>query len=149
MALLPKDKGLLPYFLLLDGALSWGSTIGSYIAPLSPAGMKGMYNGPNESQVTPLSIHTFGSWLILSGFIRFYAAYNLSNPGVYACAFCTFVAISWHYLTEWLVFETMGMSAGLVISIIMDCGAVVWMYWQWNAYVKHERTELSGRKDKM
>lgn len=95
-----------------------------------------MYTGPVQSQTTVLTAHTFGSWLILSGFIRFYAAYNISNPGVYRIAFCTFVAITWHYLTEWLVFRTMDMSSNLAIGLGMDCGAVIWMWMHWNGYVR-------------
>ncbi|KAE8440475.1 hypothetical protein EG329_007441 [Mollisiaceae sp. DMI_Dod_QoI] len=136
MSWFPRDRGLLPYFLQLDAALSWGGTLQAYWNPMSKNGTAGMYNGPNNSQVTILSIHTFGSWLILSGFIRLYAARNISNPGVYAITFCTFIAISWHYLTEWLLFRTIDMSPGLVISLIMDCGAVFWMLIQWSWYVQ-------------
>ena len=151
MSWIPQDKGLLPYFLLLvsisvqrcqwsltlkDAVLSWGSTISAYLAPTSVAGI---FTGPNNSQVTGLSIRSFGSWLILSGFVRFYAAYNLSNPAAYATAFCTFIAISWFYLMEWLVYRTIDMGITLVISLAMDCGALIWMPLQWNYYLKQRR----------
>jgi hypothetical protein len=94
-----------------------------------------MYLGANSREFTGLSRRTFGCWTILSGFVRFYAAYHITNPEVYALAFWAYVAIAIHWVTEFFVFRTVGWGATIAVSLVIDCGAPVWMLLQWGAYV--------------
>ncbi|KAK9492799.1 hypothetical protein V1508DRAFT_354850, partial [Lipomyces doorenjongii] len=125
---LPQDAGFLPWFLLFNTVLSWGNTIQCFLAPTK---VKELYAGPNgASQVTNLSAHTFGCWTILSDFVRFYAAYNITNPQVYALAFWAYVAILFHWTTELLVYHTTKIDAGNILNFLIDGGGLVWTFCQ-------------------
>ena len=116
--------------------LSWGNTLQCFLAP---ANLRDLYAGPNgAAQVTQLSAHTFGSWTLLSGLVRFYAAYHLANPQVYSLAIGAYVAILIHWMSEWLVFRTMKFDLGYILSAGVDLLGLVWMYYQWDWYVGHE-----------
>ena len=59
-------------------------------------------------------------------------------PQVYALAFCAFIAISVHFLSELLVFRTIKADKGFWVSFVIDIGGLVWMLYQWDGYVGRE-----------
>ncbi|KAF4633487.1 hypothetical protein G7Y89_g4631 [Cudoniella acicularis] len=129
---LPQDAGLLPILLLINAGLSWYNT---FICFFDQTIVRQLYQGPNASQVTGLSARTFGGWTILSGFVRLYAAYNITNPPVYALAFWAYFAIVTHWTSELVIFRTTKFGVPTYINIAIDIGGLVWMFSQWNAYV--------------
>ena len=97
-----------------------------------------VYDGPVSkltSQVTPLSARTFGTWTFLSAIIRFYGAYRLDDGDMYKLVLWTFVLAQIHFGTEWLVFGTARLGVGLLPSLMVASGSLVWMVCQWGFYV--------------
>ncbi|GMM52507.1 Erg28 protein [Starmerella bacillaris] len=119
-------SGLLPKWMLLISAVSIFNSIQCYLGDLSLS--RRVYNNkPNE--VTPLSNRTFGTWTAAVAVIRFYAAYNLSNPAVYSIAYSTFLIAGFHFLCEWLVFRTTNLGKGLLGPLFVAGVTSVWMYY--------------------
>lgn len=91
----------------------------------------------SPSSVTHLSARTFGTWTAISALVRLYAAYDLSNPRMYELAFLTY-AVAWvHFVTEWLIYGTAGMGAGLASTVCVSSGTLFWMWNVWGDYVVH------------
>lgn len=119
-----------------------------------------VYNGPNKSltssnkklpndipsstirpsavsPVTPLSARTFGTWTAITAVIRLYAAYHIENQAVYEMAIWTF-GVAWaHFMSEWLLFRTTSMGAGLAGPVAVSTSSLIWMWMQWDYYVKN------------
>jgi hypothetical protein len=98
-----------------------------------------VYSGTNDgkgSPVTALSSRTFGTWTLQSAIVRLVAAYHISNPQVYQLAFCTYAIAFAHFMSEWLVFRSTSWGKGLTGPVLVSTGTVVWMYLQWDYYVK-------------
>ncbi|KAF3916595.1 hypothetical protein ABW20_dc0103336 [Dactylellina cionopaga] len=98
----PQAPGLLPKFLLFVSVVSVANSFQCY-ATLKFT--KRVYSG-KPFEVNGLSSRTFGTWTLLASLVRFYAAYNISNPAVYDICIGTFVFAGWHFFSEWLYFGT-------------------------------------------
>jgi hypothetical protein len=137
---LPPHAGPLPIFLLfvisplyLSGYLMTiqNSSICFFISTLSFlhfASARSVYQGPAAStQVTHLS-STFGIWTFLSGFVRLYAAYNITNPQFYALVTWAYIASCVHYGREALIYRTMKVGMfGTLTSFEVDGGGLIWL----------------------
>ena len=131
IALLPPHQGLLPPWLLLISTVSLLNSVQNY-ATLS---LTQRVYAAQPAQTTPLSARTFGTWTALSSVIRLYAAYHVTNPQVYQLALCSY-AIAWvHFMSEWLVFKTAKLGAGLMGPLIVATTSLAWMASQWGFYV--------------
>lgn len=117
-----------------------------------------VYNGPSQSRlsskkhpdgipantlrsslspVTPLSARTFGTWTAITAVIRLYAAYHIENQAVYEMAIWTF-GVAWaHFMSEWLVFRSTSMGSGLAGPAIVSTTSLIWMWSQYDYYVKN------------
>ena len=96
--------------------------------PATPSG--------STSPVTPLSSRTFGTWTLVQSVVRLYAAYNISNPAIYQLGIWTY-GIAWaHFMSEWFIFKSTHMSAGLAGPVIVSTASLVWMFAQWGFYVQ-------------
>ncbi|PSN69172.1 ergosterol biosynthesis protein-like protein [Corynespora cassiicola Philippines] len=154
---LPEQEGLLPKWLLLVSIISIGNSIQCYstlhftqrlyngsATTMAPANVpartiKTPSQGSPEapSQVTPLSSRTFGTWTALTGLVRLYAAYNLDNEAMYRLAIWTY-GVAWiHFMSEWLVFKTTKWATPLAGPVIIATSSLVWMWLQWDFYVKN------------
>jgi len=148
---LPPAEGLLPKWLLFISIVSMANSIQAY-ATLSAT--QRVYSGPNtspvpegipartlkspasSSPVTALSARTFGTWTAITSVIRLYAAYNLENQAIYEMALWTF-GVAWaHFMSEWLIFKTTKMGAGLAGPVVVSTTSLLWMWTQWDYYVK-------------
>ncbi|MCJ1358990.1 MAG: ergosterol biosynthesis protein, partial [Icmadophila ericetorum] len=89
----------------------------------------------SSTYVNPLSARTFGTWTFLSSVIRFYAAYNISNPLMYQLAMWSYGIAFGHFFSEWLVYRTARWGAGLAGPVIVSTASLVWMLAQWGFYV--------------
>lgn len=88
------------------------------------------------SPVTPLSARTFGTWTAITAVVRLYAAYHIQVPVMYELALWTF-GVAWaHFMSEWLVFKTTKMASGLAGPVIVSTTSLIWMWLQWDYYVK-------------
>lgn len=91
---------------------------------------------PPKSPVTPLSSRTFGTWCVLQSMVRFYAAYNISNPGMYQMAIGTY-AVAWlHFMSEWWIYGTARWGKGIAGPAVIASGSLVWMWMQYDFYVR-------------
>ncbi|MCJ1313790.1 ergosterol biosynthesis protein [Agyrium rufum] len=88
------------------------------------------------SPATPLSSRTLGTWTFLSGVIRFYAAYNITDPIIYQIALWTYIIASWHFVSEWLIFRSASMGRGLAFPVAVGVGSMIWMLSSWGYYVE-------------
>lgn len=93
---------------------------------------------PNE--VTPLTSRLFGTWTLISTFIRLYAAYNITCKPLYILALWSYIVVVAHFLLEWLVYGTMQIggdfkSGGLTPILITSITTIAWMLWQLDFYV--------------
>lgn len=86
--------------------------------------------------MTPLSARTFGTWTAITAVVRLYAAYHIQIPVMYELALWTF-GVAWaHFMSEWLVFKTTKMGSGLLGPFAVSTGTLIWMWLQWDYYVK-------------
>jgi len=136
---LPQHEGLLPWWLLLVSVTACGNTFQAFTS-LYPT--RRVYPGsstsspPNVSPVTPLQARTFGVWTLLSAAVRLYAAYYIDNPQVYELTLFTYVLAWGHFLSEWLVFGSTSLGAGLMGPLVVSNVSLVWMVMQWRFYVE-------------
>ena len=128
--------------------VSLGNSIQAYS---SLAATQRVYSGPTSSKlpagipkstaastspVTELSARTFGTWTAITSVVRLYAAYNIETPVMYQLALWTF-GVAWaHFMSEWLVFKTTKMGSGLAGPVIVSTTSLLWMWLQWDYYVK-------------
>ncbi|KAJ9629709.1 ergosterol biosynthesis protein [Taxawa tesnikishii (nom. ined.)] len=151
---LPPAEGLLPKWLLFISVVSMANSIQAYVS-LAPT--QRVYCGPaatptlngsklpagvppntvrNTSPVTPLSARTFGTWTAITAVVRLYAAYHIENQAVYEMALWTF-GVAWaHFMSEWWIFKTTRWGKGLAGPAAVSTGTLVWMWLQWDFYVK-------------
>ncbi|KAI9865168.1 MAG: ergosterol biosynthesis protein [Trichoglossum hirsutum] len=130
-AFLPPNQGLLPPWLLLISAVSLFNSAQNYT---TTSLTKRIY-AEQPKQTTPLSARTFGTWTALSSVIRLYAAYHITNPQVYQIALYSYM-IAWaHFLSEWLIFRTAKLGAGLAGPLVVATTSIVWMVSQREFYV--------------
>ena len=90
----------------------------------------------DSSPVTPLSARTFGTWTAITAIVRLYAAYNINSKPMYELAFWTYVVAFTHFMSEWLVFGSTRWGKGLAGPAIVATTSLIWMYTQWDYYVK-------------
>ncbi|MCJ1277784.1 ergosterol biosynthesis protein [Puttea exsequens] len=131
-SILPNHEGWLPYWLLLTSLLSVGNTIQAYITTANTAEVYRL-SGP---QTTALSSRIFGTWTFISAIVRYYAAYNISNPQIYELGICMY-AVAWaHFMSEWWIFGTAKWGRALMGPICISTGTTLWMLFQWGYYVQ-------------
>jgi len=131
-ALLPRNQGALPYWLLATSVASIGNSIGCY---RGRATVLGAYQGPeSEREATPLASRLFGTWTMLACVVRTYAAYRINNPDVYAIAFLSYVIGVAHFVTEWQIFGTMKPGRGLNTVMTVASTSAIWMFVQRKFY---------------
>lgn len=150
MTILPEHSGFLPYWLLVVRSIPLPSSVntehGTQVFAFSVLNTTQCYSsssfarrtfdGPaSAAEVTPLASRLFGSWSLLSGLVRLYAAYNIHDKNLYFLALCTYVIVLSHFAGELLVYGTMKIGKGLAAPLFVATTSVVWMLTQWSFYV--------------
>ncbi|EKG10076.1 Erg28 [Macrophomina phaseolina MS6] len=143
-AILPQHEGLLPKWLFLVGVTAVGNILQAYrtlhftsqvyLSPDPRVKPPPGYTHPSET--TPLHSRTFGTWTLLQGIVRLYAAYHPDNAQVYQLAMLTNLVAMWHFGSEWFVFGTTSWGKGLAGPVFVSIGTTVWMALQYGFYVK-------------
>ncbi|EOA83942.1 ergosterol biosynthesis protein [Exserohilum turcicum] len=139
-AYLPQAEGILPKWLLFVSVVSVGNSIQAYS---TLAFTSRVYNPTpidppptTPKHVTALSSRTFGTWTFLACVIRFYAAYNIDNSAMYQLAMWSY-AVAWaHFMSEWWIFGTARMGKALLGPVVVANMSLLWMWMQWDYYVK-------------
>ncbi|CAD0056538.1 unnamed protein product [Aureobasidium pullulans] len=133
---LPASEGLLPKWIFFVPYLSLGPTQKVYCGSKSiPAGVPAN-TVPSASPVTPLSARTFGTWTAITAIVRLYAAYNITTKPMYELAFWTYIVAFTHFMSEWLIFGSTRWGKGLAGPAIVATTSLIWMWTQWDYYVK-------------
>ncbi|MBW0542297.1 hypothetical protein O181_082012 [Austropuccinia psidii MF-1] len=129
LAGLPSHPGLLPKWLLLVAIISVVNSLQTY---LSLAGAKKVYNR-QSNLVSGLQSRTFGTWTLISGIIRCYAAYNISNSALYHITIASFLVALLHFTSEFLIYQSAG--SGALPPFIVAFSSSIWMISLYDYYV--------------
>ena len=135
--LVSQESGLLPKALFLVGVVSIANTFQAFVdtSYTSLLYNRSPSSGQSKtSQVTPLSSRTFGIWSLLSGCIRLYAAFHISDTHVYRLTFLTWILGSVHFLSEVFVFQTADLKGRTKAPLIVAGTMAVWMLTHWTTY---------------
>lgn len=73
----------------------------------------------------------------MSSIVRLYAAYNIDDARIYELALWTYALAFFHFYSEWLVFGTARWGRGIAGPAFISVGTGIWMWTQWNFYVKN------------
>ncbi|XP_059454332.1 ergosterol biosynthetic protein 28-like [Corylus avellana] len=87
------------------------------------------------SKTTMTEVHgrTFGVWTLLTCTLCFLCAFNLENKPLYLATFLSFIFAFGHFLTEYLVYQTMAIANLTTVGIFAGT-SIIWMLLQWNAH---------------
>jgi len=99
---------------------------------VSLAGARKVYNRAPD-RVSPLQSRTFGTWTITAGLVRLYAAYNISDPGLYHLAMATYGLALAHFMLEAAVYRTVGW--GALPPFMVASLSLGWMILQYDHYL--------------
>ncbi|CAK7268043.1 ergosterol biosynthesis protein [Sporothrix epigloea] len=89
-----------------------------------------------QDQVTPLAARLFGSWTMLAGFIRMYAAHDVNNRALYELALITHVVAAAHFISELMLFQTLRLTGPQLFPLLVGTGGSIWMALQYTHYVQ-------------
>ena len=88
-----------------------------------------------QDQVTPLAARVFGTWTMLAGFIRMYAAHDIGNRALYQLALITHVVAAFHFISELTVYKTLRLTGPQLFPLVAGTGGSIWMGLQYGHYV--------------
>lgn len=93
-------------------------------------------NEKAQDQVTPLAARVFGIWTMLAGFIRMYAAHDISNRALYQLALITHLVAAFHFISELTVYKTLRLTGPQFFPLVAGTGGSIWMALQYSHYVQ-------------
>ncbi|KJR81978.1 ergosterol biosynthetic protein 28 [Sporothrix schenckii 1099-18] len=154
------EQGLMPYYLFLVGIVSVGNSLQNlatlhytrriYNGLFVPSHQKGNDDSIHklivasttgkdtekaQDQVTPLAARLFGTWTMLAGFVRMYAAHDIGNRALYQLALLTHVVAAVHFISELTVYKTLRLTGPQLFPLIAGTGGSIWMALQYSHYV--------------
>jgi hypothetical protein len=91
--------------------------------------------GASKGAVTGLSSRTFGTWTLLTGVVRLFAAYHLEDPSWYNLAIATYFVAFWHFGSELLFYRTTRLISGATPTYLVSIGTLIWMVKERDGYV--------------
>ncbi|KAL1895467.1 ergosterol biosynthesis protein [Sporothrix stenoceras] len=107
------------------------------IHKLVPASSTGKdTDGKAQDQVTPLAARIFGTWTMLAGFIRMYAAHDIGNRALYQLALITHLVAAFHFISELTVYKTLRLTGPQFFPLVAGTGGSIWMALQYSHYVQ-------------
>lgn len=124
-------SGYLPKWLLFISVVAVFNSVQTYISGLELT--RKVYE-KNPQEVTPLSARTFGTWTLISSFIRLYGALYLNENHVFQLTFISYMIALFHFASEWLVYRTCKFGKGILGPLIVSSTSLIWMYCQKEYY---------------
>jgi len=132
IALLPAAPGFLPKWqLFVSGMAFFNSAQNLYTLSLT----RRIYT-KTPQEVNALQSRTFAIWTFTAAIIRIYCAYHINEKTIYDVAIWSYVAALAHFASEWLLFRSANLSAGLLAPLIVAPVSLIWMVMQYEFYVK-------------
>lgn len=123
--------GYLPKWLLFISVVSVLNSVQTYISGLELT--RRVYeNKPQET--TPLSARTFGTWTLISSFIRLYGALYLQEEHIFQLTFISYLIAIGHFGSELLVYRTCKLGKGIMGPFIVATTSLTWMWCQKEYY---------------
>lgn len=104
---------------------------------LLPASGAGKDEDKARDQLTPLAARLFGTWTFITGVIRLYGAYNVSDPVLYQLSLLTHLLAATHYSGELFVFKTVRPGWEHLFPLGAGFGGSIWMALQYHNYVSN------------
>ncbi|WMV27232.1 hypothetical protein MTR67_020617 [Solanum verrucosum] len=89
--------------------------------------------GVELGPVTEVHGRTFGVWTLLTCTLCYLCAFNLHDRPLYLATILSFVYAFGHFLTEFLIYQTMAIKNLVTVGIFAGT-SIVWMLLQWNAH---------------
>ncbi|KAI9671067.1 MAG: ergosterol biosynthesis protein [Alyxoria varia] len=123
--------GYLPKWMIFIAVVSLFNSIQAYT---TTSYTRRVYSA-SPASVTTLSARTFGTWTALTAIVRLFAAFHITEPAWYQLAFLTYVVAALHFVSEWVVFRSANLGAGLTGPLIVSSATMTWMWWVWQDYV--------------
>ncbi|TLS31456.1 hypothetical protein PpBr36_03471 [Pyricularia pennisetigena] len=105
------------------------------INKLVPASSTGKDVEKANDQLTPLAARLFAVWTLITGVVRLYTAYDVSNQALYQLSVLTHFLAGGHYLSELLIFKTCRPSVPVLFPIFAGSTGFIWMTLQYTHYV--------------
>ncbi|EIN03721.1 Erg28-like protein [Punctularia strigosozonata HHB-11173 SS5] len=131
LSYLPQTDGLLPKWQLVVAAAAVFNTVQNF-ATLKLT--RRLYN--QAPAVTALQARTFAVWTLTAAVVRFYAAYHISNKPIYDMTLFTYLIAFGHFTSELFIYGTAKPNAGIIMPCIVSTVSLVWMFQQYEFYVK-------------
>lgn len=123
--------GYLPKWLLFISVVSVLNSVQTYISGLELT--RRVYeNKPQET--TSLSARTFGTWTLISSFIRLYGAFYLQENHIYQLTFISYLIALAHFGSELIVYRTCKLGKGIMGPLIVATTSLTWMWCQKEYY---------------
>ncbi|CAR28198.1 hypothetical protein ZYGR_0N06900 [Zygosaccharomyces rouxii] len=124
-------SGYLPKWLLFISVVSVFNSLQTYISGLELT--RQVYeNSPQE--VTPLSARTFGTWTLISSFIRLYGAFHLNENHIFQLTFISYSIALLHFSSELLIYRTCKIGKGILGPLVVATTSLTWMFYQKEYY---------------
>ncbi|RWW02788.1 hypothetical protein BHE74_00017080 [Ensete ventricosum] len=82
----------------------------------------------SRTQMTDVHGRTFGVWTLLTCTLCFLCAFNLHNKPIYTATFLSFIYAFGHFLTEYLIYQTMAASNLTTVGIFAGISLVSVMH---------------------
>ncbi|WOO86204.1 Ergosterol biosynthetic protein 28 [Vanrija pseudolonga] len=127
----PATGGVLPYWLLITSVASAYNVVQNYFTLKQS---KEVYGGKPEL-MNPLAGRLFSAWTAMAAAVRFLAAYDISNKGLYDLAIVAFGVATFHFTTELLVFGTVKINRASIGPLVIGSSGVAWMLTQRSYYL--------------
>ncbi|CAN6685442.1 unnamed protein product [Malus baccata var. baccata] len=87
----------------------------------------------SKSPMTEVHGRTFGVWTLLTCTLCYLCAFNLENKPLYLATLLSFVYALGHFLTEYLIYQTMAIANLSTVGFFAGT-SIIWMMLQWNAH---------------
>ncbi|PNY27767.1 Uncharacterized protein TCAP_02304 [Tolypocladium capitatum] len=128
----PGEGGYLPYFLLFLSTLAIAHSVVCYVS--DPETSLRQYSVPARPPPSGLCARLYGMKNVYTSLIRAYAAYNISNPQLYALAMASFLGVVFLNGTELVVYRT-ARPKECAVALIAPTTALLWMSSQRHYYI--------------
>ncbi|KAF8199570.1 hypothetical protein BJ912DRAFT_898562 [Pholiota molesta] len=133
LAYLPQSDGWLAKWQLIVATAAIFNSVQNFVTLKLT---RRIYNNVPPHTVTALQARTFAVWTLTSAVIRIYAAYNINNKTIYDMAFMSYLIAFGHFFSEFCFYRTATINAGLISPIIVSTTSLIWMFTQYEFYVR-------------
>ncbi|KAJ6619690.1 hypothetical protein B0H10DRAFT_1792842 [Mycena sp. CBHHK59/15] len=133
MLALPQQAGWLPTWQLIVAAMAVFNSVQNF-STLKLT--RRVYNNVPPDTITALQARTFAAWTISAAMVRLYAAYHLDQKIFYDMSLFTYFIAFGHFCSELLIFRTAKIGPGVLSPLIVSTTSLIWMFSQYNYYVK-------------